>query len=885
MATHPTDPITPTAPSPIDAEEWAVLRALVEAALQIDPEHRVDFLRQKSPDERLYQEALQLLDCDADSNDLFAPHQWTQWAASLDLASAAPGTLVGNYRIEAELGHGGMGTVYRATRADGIYDQQVAIKILQGGNLTPYLIRRFGTERQILARLSHPGIARLLDGGILADGRQYLVLEFVDGIPIDHFCDHHHLDMEARLKLFLKAAEAVQSAHQQFVLHLDIKPANILVTPLAEPRLLDFGISRLASETTTDGALADATTQILTPSFASPEQASGRPMGVASDVFSLATLLYKLLTGRLPYAIEQATPIEAARILCQVAPALPSSVAPPAFASALRGDLDTILLQALRKEPERRYPTVAAFCEDIERHLRSEPVTAHADSLAYRSAKFLRRNRVSTIVTAIAAIAVVATTAVAIRSAVAARRQRATAVRRLSDVRGLAHSYIFDLVPELQSFSGTLKVRNEVVQRALGYLQAMSRETDADPETERELALGYFTIGRLQGAQYAKSLGDRSSALDSFSRGLAIQQKLAATDPSNPKDAGLTARILIEMANLHIVSGDIETGQLLLEQAWRLAQPAIAAGPSSPYFLNAANVAWHLSMNASGDGRWNLASPQQGLRWAQTNRTMLEQYARAHPEAMQEPGFLSTLCTARSSEADALVLLGRDDEAFALVRDSLPYFDTDPPQQDQTSLETRRFVHNHYARMLVDRGDLRQATALSAILRPEERRETRETVGRSLWEKIALAGTIEWTANIDWRNGKTALAHQEMAETLRIFRELNKQEPDLIWPLTGLHDALLEFATLPGMKPVDAAPMFREALAISSNYRAQHPAVGSASLAQARAHAGLQQVALKQKHPEEAAKEARAVRETLAPLLSAHPDLIAAKRLVEAASH
>ncbi len=261
--------------------------------------------------------------------------------------------------------------------------------MLQDSVSTARLVERFEEERQILARLSHPGIARLLDGGLTPDGRPYLVLEYVDGRAIDVYCDEEKLDTTARLRLFLKVADAVQSAHQQLVLHLDLKPANILVTPEGEPRLLDFGIARILTEGSLGTNQAEATMRLMTPRYASPEQAEGLPLGVASDVFSLGTLLYRLLTGRLPYRIESASPLEAARIIREEAPyAVEQSRLMVLSAAELRDDLDNILLQALRKEPERRYGTVAAFADDITRYLAFKPVRAHPDSVSYRAKKF-----------------------------------------------------------------------------------------------------------------------------------------------------------------------------------------------------------------------------------------------------------------------------------------------------------------------------------------------------------------------------------------------------------------------------------------------------------------------------------------------------------------
>jgi serine/threonine protein kinase len=267
------------------------------------------------------------------------------------------GTILGSYRLLKELGRGGMGTVYLAERADGLYEHQIAIKILQEGLSTPALIARFSQERQLLARLSHPGICRLLDGGTTAEGRPYLALDYIDGMPIDRFCEEQALSVTNRLKLFLKVAAAVQDAHQQLILHLDIKPGNVLVTKEGEPRLLDFGIARAVSETGSD-ANESIAYRVLTPRYASPEQMRNEPLGVASDVYSLGLLLHKLLTGALPEASPEAASPQPKNSERGHVQRLPNKTNAP-IAAHLRGDLDCIIRQATENDPESRYQTVA----------------------------------------------------------------------------------------------------------------------------------------------------------------------------------------------------------------------------------------------------------------------------------------------------------------------------------------------------------------------------------------------------------------------------------------------------------------------------------------------------------------------------------------------
>ncbi|HEY4355007.1 MAG TPA: protein kinase [Acidobacteriaceae bacterium] len=411
------------------SSRWASLRDLLGDVLALPVEQRLDALRTKITDPELLAEAEQLLGFEKQAGAMFSVTGWrkdAEAAVQTQLAGGmAEGSQIGPYRILRELGRGGMGAVYLAERGDGAYEQRVAVKLLQESISSPEMQKRFRAERQILAGLVHPGIARLLDGGVTPAGTPYLVLEYIEGMPIDRYCDEHEFGVKERLELFLKVADVVQVAHQQLVLHLDLKPANILIASDGEPRLLDFGIARFIGE---DG-VAQPSLLLMTPRYASPEQAAGQPLGVASDVFSLATLLYRLLTGALPNAIENLPPLEAARIIREVEPQTPSRrAASPAVAAELRGDLDLILLKALRKEPARRYATVSAFADDLRRYLSARPVLAHKGSFQYRAGKFVRRNWIMASAAAVVFTVIGLSVASVVRSSVIARRERASAL-------------------------------------------------------------------------------------------------------------------------------------------------------------------------------------------------------------------------------------------------------------------------------------------------------------------------------------------------------------------------------------------------------------------------------------------------------------------------
>lgn len=391
----------------MDADRWKLLSRVYAESLEREGEARDQYLLEACADDpELKVEVERMLAADPDAVDRIASE------AHASLSPAWVGTTIGRYRIVREHAKGGMGRVFEAERSDGTFDQRVALKLLHSSLASDELIERFRQERQILARLQHPHIATLLDGGITPDGQPWFAMEFVEGVPIDRYADDRRLTIDERLRLFRDVCRALVYAHGALVVHRDLKPDNILTTEDGEVRLLDFGIAKLmveGDETTTEGTNLLA----LTPAYASPEQVRGEPIGTATDIYSLGVILYELLTGTRPYELSSQVPIEVARVVCQFDPPRPSTrvletVSRPDESDdaghrrgtdarrlhrRLSGDLDVICLKALRKEPERRYATVQEFLDDIDRHLAGRPVRARPATLGYRLGKGIRRNR------------------------------------------------------------------------------------------------------------------------------------------------------------------------------------------------------------------------------------------------------------------------------------------------------------------------------------------------------------------------------------------------------------------------------------------------------------------------------------------------------------
>jgi non-specific serine/threonine protein kinase/serine/threonine-protein kinase len=814
------------------AEFWAKVRALVESAMLVAPDRRSGFLAAQEPDAAVRAEAEELLRFDLQANEIFAvENQPVNFSASIADASLA-GLVIGHYRPVEEIGRGGMGTVYLAERADGTYEQRVALKVLQDSVSTPRLVERFEEERRILARLSHPGIARLLDGGLTPDGRPYLVLEYVDGRAIDVYCDEEKLDTAARLRLFLKVADAVQSAHQQLVLHLDLKPANILVTPQGEPRLLDFGIARILAEGSLGANQAEATLRLMTPRYASPEQAEGLPLGVASDVFSLGTLLYRLLTGRLPYRIESASPLEAARIIREEAPLLPSKAVDGSVATELREDLDNILLLALRKEPERRYGTVAAFAEDIKRYLEFEPVQAHPDSLGYRAKKFARRNRTSLAIAAAVLLIVTASVASVTRAAVLARRADALAERRLAEERELAHSYIFDLDPMLEEIPGTVGVRAFILKNALKYLDAMSQEQIGDDDLAREVGSGYLKVGQVQADVAEPSMNDRAGAWVSMNRGYEIQERLFEKTPNDLTQRGNLVKTTRLMGFLAQDDGDLAHADRLALQAWTLGQPIVAAGPEHKDFKTMTSIAWDLANNRGGNGGlWNLADPVAALGWLD----------RMHEMAMalrtsDRPAAAKLLDREAASRAGVLQQLGRDEESGALYKESLR-LSRDEAAHSLVETEHQLVCRYLYADYLLTIHDWRAAAATAPPVPPPL-----VPMDNNRAERSQRADILGQHARIDLVSGRFATGRREMQESLAIFEELYRTDPKDPTSMAELAYSDFDLAEEANLDSAARQLLYNRAIELTVPFERAHPEVLSATMLIAKANLSLAQM-------------------------------------------
>lgn len=521
----------------------------------------------------------------------------------------APGDRVGPYQLLEELGHGGMGTVHRARRVDGAFDKEVAVKLVRRGMDTELVVRRFLAERAILAGLDHPGIARLLDGGQTDDGRPYFVMELVGGRPLDRWLEERRPSRRRRLEVFLALCDAVQRAHRSLVIHRDLKPANVLVDDEDEPKLLDFGIARLLVP---GGDVTRDDERLATPAYASPEQLRGEPVTTSTDVHGLGVLLFFLLTGRPPFTGEGAALV---RAICDEPPPRPSAVATHDRA-ALRGDLDTIVAVALRKEPERRYASVGELAADVRRHLDGRPVLARGDGLAYRGGRFVRRHWLPVAAAAAVVIALAAGLVSTRQQAAAARRERARAEHRLVQVRGLAAALVFEVDGAIADLAGATPARRLVIERALTYLDELAAEAGDAADVARELVVGYRKLGDVQGSPAHSNVGDVDGAAASYVKAQRIAERWVARRPREAEARFELAAVLGRRSALRWAADDLAGAEALDGQALVILAPL----PDTPgVALERAAVLANLGDARLGQGRRDeaLASYREALRLSQ----------------------------------------------------------------------------------------------------------------------------------------------------------------------------------------------------------------------------------------------------------------------------
>jgi eukaryotic-like serine/threonine-protein kinase len=694
-------------------ERWQQVKHVLDEAIALDAARRRPYLeRIGSADPDLCSEVETLLRHHLQAASGFLVKPMVKDRADSSPTKPIPsrvGNRVGVYQLLEEIGQGGMGSVYRAARADGQYEQQVAVKLVRSGYDTESVLERFRHERQILASLDHPNIARLLDGGTTDDGLPYLVMELIEGIPVDEYCNQHSLSISQRLQLFQQVCAAVQYAHQRLVIHRDIKPGNILVTSAGTPKLLDFGIAKIFDPTSASEATL---LHPLTPEYASPEQIRGEPITTASDVYSLGVLLYRLLTGQSPYRVETRSPTELARAITETEPLRPSTVvvrgnnASPPFSERegspaklrrrLIGDLDNIALMSLRKEAQRRYGSVEQLGEDIRRYLEGLPVTARKGSWTYRAGKFVRRNKAAMTAVALVALAVVGGIAATVHQARIAQANALRAERRFNDVKKLAHSLMFEIHDSVASLPGGTPTLRLLVQNSQEYLDNLAKDASGDVSVQRDLAMAYEKLGNALGNPYESNLGDAPGAVQSFQKSLVIRKNIVATNAGNAEDEAALAgayRLIgvVQWAAL----GDSAKGWDNVQQAISIAEAARkTSGPPNMRLVGELGMDYETrGVMLEGDGSTaGLGNPRAGMEDHKKALSYFEELAAAFPADFKKQRKIPML---NLRIGDELVKLGERKEAIQRFQLSLDL--QLRARQDANNRVLQRDLNNTYA--------------------------------------------------------------------------------------------------------------------------------------------------------------------------------------------
>jgi serine/threonine protein kinase len=541
--------------STLSPDQWQALSPYLDQALAMTDDARAAWLSSLGEQDPALAAQLGAL---LDEHRVLAQERFLENGRfALPNSTGLAGQTLGPYTLISQIGQGGMGSVWLARRSDGRFERQAAVKFVSIALAGRATEERFKREGSILGRLTHPHIADLLDAGISSDGQPYLILEYVDGTTIDQYCDQHKLDLEARVRLFLDVLSAVTHAHANLIVHRDIKPSNVLVTTGGEVKLLDFGIAKLLEgegQTGVATLLTDEGGSAFTPQYAAPEQLTGQPVTTATDVYALGVLLYLLLSGRHPAGSGAHSPAELVKAVLDLEPPRASDAVTSDDSSLiaerrgttadklrreLRGDLDTIVGKALKKSPQERYASVAEFAHDLQRYLKHEPISARPETLGYRTAKFVRRNRTVVVLTATAISLVIGSLSTGLWIA---NRERKVAERRFAQVRQLANKFIA-LDQDIRGLPGSTKVRMQLVSDSLQYLASLASDVHGDKDLALDIAYAYVRVAHAQGDPTSPNLGQFAEAEASLHQAENFDDSVLTVDPRNRRGLLIAATI------------------------------------------------------------------------------------------------------------------------------------------------------------------------------------------------------------------------------------------------------------------------------------------------------------------------------------------------------
>jgi serine/threonine protein kinase len=740
------------------------------ACIELSPARRADYLNRELSGEPQLRASVEAMLAFEAKNPSYLESGPAKLPASDTLATP---TMIGGFRIISCLGEGGMGTVFEAEQEHP--QRRVAVKVLRGFS-TPSMQRRFEFESELLGRLHHPGIAQIFEAGT-ADSRQgaqpYFAMELIRGKPITEHARAANLGIRQRLELVALVCDAVQHAHQRGVIHRDLKPGNILVDEHGQPKVLDFGVARVTDSDLKHATLQTATGQVIgTLQYMSPEQASGNSylLDTRADVYALGVIAFEMLTEQLPYDLARTSIAQAARIILEVEP-----TAPGQLRSELRGDLETILLKALEKDKERRYPSAAEFSADLRRYLRKEPIAARPASRRYRLEKFASRNK--SLLAALLAIAasLVAATIVSLNYAWSAERQRdsallqkARAQERLEDVRALANSLLFDVHDSIAPLAGSTPVRERLVATALAYLSKLRAQAGDDLRLIADVAGAYIRVGDIQGHPRRANLGRTEEALLSYAQSLELLDPLIAAGFDAPLPQLTKAELLQRIGAIRNATGEHDLALEAYEQSAALLESLAASNPRAAAVLSTGQAMVGGTFEQLGRLEEALAAYQRAFSAA-------EKLAAANPLDERLQRDISVSC---NEVGLILQRLGRIEEAQQVVMRGLLIREALAAKQPDNARAQRDLA---LSRHRVGALALQRDDAETALLQFEAALKTLQSLAdsdprdnRARYD-LSVAQEKLGSALLSAERNSEALIHIEAAKDLR--RELVAENP------------------------------------------------------------------------------------------------------------
>ena len=710
----------------MSTSNWDQIQEIFLATADLPAAERKAFLAQVCQgDAELRAEVESLLHADSTDGATIAAAIESEVSALLDDRSSLVGTRMGPYRLLKEIGRGGMGAVYLGERDDEHFHKRVAIKVVKRGMDSSEVLARFRHERQILAGLEHPYIARLIDGGTIPDGRPFFVMEYVEGQPIDVYCVARGLNVEQRLQLFLRVCEAVAYAHRALVVHRDLKPGNIFVAAEGIPKLLDFGVAKLLDPATGNSYTFTASaTGPLTPEYASPEQIKGLPITTAADIYSLGAILFELLTGTRAQKITTRAPSEIERVICETDTPRPSTVARAAGAPhKLDSDLDNIVLMAMRKDPEHRYGSVNRLADDIVRHLGGRPVFARQESVLYNLRKFVRRNRLTVAAAVLVLLSLLGGIVLVERQARRAERERAFAEaqrlvaeqereraevqrqlaerervraeaeaqiarteqelsqRRLTQMLDLANSSLFGVHSAIEKLPGATEARRQIVVTTLRYLEDLSKDAGQDDRLRFMLSASYFKVANVLGYPMQPNLGDTKGALANYEKSASLIAPLLAKDPNRAEYVLQWVQTKGNWATLLARTDEKPRAVQMIQQTLPQAQRLVDLHPQDPQFLLAQGQLYSVLVNTL-----LTADSEAALHFSQLQTQVMERALQLAPGSSE---IQIQLGAAYSQEARVWNTRGGLRPAAELFRRAVPLMEG-ALQRNPSDVRTRR---------------------------------------------------------------------------------------------------------------------------------------------------------------------------------------------------